>query len=392
MKLESHVKLDTDRPTCVVGAGLMGRDIAGLLSHAGYRVHLVDVDASVLDDARTYHETELAAALVDAGREPTAALADRIAYHESLSGTAIGDAFFAVEAVTERLSVKTQVVSELEDAIPPDAVVGTNTSSLTAADLAAEADRPGRVVLFHFPNPAIERDLVEIAGDAADPDAIETARTVAEAMNRWVAVLERERRGNGLSRLSAAVKCSAAWELRRASPAAVESAARAVGFQTGPIALIDTIGIDVHLATVDNLAEEYGKRFEPPDEIRTSMEKMVTDGRLGQKSGEGFFQWESSGSNGSSEPLVPRTDETADVTPVIAALVNEAHRMVADDVADRDTIDEILERGSGGDVGPFDLAETFGAEYLVDVLEERFDQTGAPLFEPAPSLKANVDP
>lgn len=397
------MKPDTNRPTCVVGAGFMGRDIAGLLAHAGYRVHLVDVDADVLKQARDYHRNALWTRLENAGLEPARGCIDRISYHESIAEADTENAFFAVEVVTEHLAVKNQVVADLEADLPPDSVIGTNTSSLTAADLARDANRPGRIVLFHFPNPAIERDLVEIAGDAADDGAIETSRTVAEAMNRWVAMLNRERRGNGLSRLSAAVKCAATWELRETSPAAVESAARNVGFETGPIALIDTIGIDVHLATVDNLSEEYGKRFQPPAEIRTKMERMVEANRLGQKSGEGFFTWDAGDPTESedaavtgdrsvaSEPSIPDTDETADIMPVIAALVNEAHRMVADGIADRKTIDEILRRGSGGDVGPFDLEQTFGATPLLEVLEDRYAETQSPLFHPASSLEDSAD-
>ncbi|MFC7045458.1 3-hydroxyacyl-CoA dehydrogenase NAD-binding domain-containing protein [Halobacteriaceae archaeon GCM10025711] len=373
---------DANGPTGVVGAGVMGRDIAALLATAGYDVTLLDVDEAALDDARTALETDAPEALAAAGFDPPADLGAAVTFTTDYD--ALVDATFVVEAVPERLDVKHAVMDALEDVLAADAVVGTNTSSLTPGDVADGMAHPERVVLFHFANPAIPRDIVEIAGDAATDDAIRTARAVGRAIGKEPVVLDRERRGNGLSRLSAAIKCAATWELTRSDPAALDAAASAVGFDRGPIELIDRIGVDVHLATVDNLAAEYGDRFAPPPDLRATMEEMVADGCRGMKDGEGFFAWDG------DDPQVPDTDADADVTPVVAALVNEAHEMVADGVADRDRVDAILKRGSGGAVGPFDLEAMLGADTLRDVLQQRYEETGAGVFAPADSLGSPV--
>ncbi|MFD1586528.1 3-hydroxyacyl-CoA dehydrogenase NAD-binding domain-containing protein [Halorientalis brevis] len=360
--------------TGVVGAGLMGRDIAGLLANGGFPVTLVDVDADALASARDYHQTILPEALDAAGLDPTEGLADRIDYDTDLD--ALADCEFVVEAVPERLELKRDLVADLEAVLPDDAVVGTNTSSLTPGDVAAELERPERVVLFHFANPALERDVVEISGDDAAERALSMARAVGEAIDRTPIELGAEYRANCLSRLSASIKCAGTWELLAADAAAIDRGAANVGFDRGPIEFIDLIGIDVHLATVANLGEVYGDRYAPPPLIHDRMDAMVAAGDLGKKTGQGFFEWDG------ETCLLPAVDEPHDVTPVVGALVNEGHRLVQDGVGDEDTIDEILKRGSGGDVGPFDVESMLGRDFLRETLQTRYEETGAAVYDP----------
>ncbi|WP_267642163.1 3-hydroxyacyl-CoA dehydrogenase [Haloarchaeobius amylolyticus] len=365
----------------VVGAGVMGRDIAALLANGGAEVVLVDVDEDALAAAERYHEREVGAALVDAGLRPADAgetVVSRVHYATGLD--ALADCEFVVEAISEDLAAKHGLLADLEAVLDPDAVIGTNTSSLTASDVAAAADHPERVVLFHFANPAIPRDVVEVNGERASEAALDLAVSVARGMGKEPFRLGTERRANGLSRLSAAIKCAGTWELLAADAAAIEVGARNMGFPRGPLAFVDLIGLDIHLATVDNLAEEYDGRFAPPTPVRERMEGMVADGRAGAKDGEGFFVWED------GEAVLPAVEAPHDVQPIVAALVNEAHRMVDDDVADAETLNEILKRGSGGAVGPFDIESMVGADVLRDVLEARYAETDAGVYEPADSL------
>ena len=358
--------------TGVVGAGLMGRDIAGLLANGGFPVTLVDVADDALAAAREYHETALDDALAAGGFEPDDP-ASRIDYAGDLA--ALADHDFVVEAVPERLELKRDLLADLDAVVDADAVVGTNTSSLTPSEIAVESDHPERVVLFHFANPALERDLVEIAGDDATDDALATATTVGKAIGREPVRLGAEYRANCLSRLSASIKCAGTWELLEAEPAAVDRAATEVGFQRGPIEFIDLIGLDVHLATIDNLAGAYGDRYAPPAAIRERMEELVADGDLGKKTGHGFFPWDG------ERCLRPSVETTHDVTPVVAALVNEAHRLVADGVGDEDTVNDVLKRGSGGDIGPFDIEPMLGTDLLRETLDKRHAETGAGVYD-----------
>jgi len=379
----------------LVGAGVMGRDLAALFANAGFDVVLVDVDADVLEAARSYLATDAPDALADAGlvdADPdddssdddgsTDAVAEtdltaRVTFATDLE--ALADCPFVVEAISESLDAKRGLFASLEKLLDAEAVVGTNTSSLTAADVARGGVHPERVVLFHFANPAVPRDIVEISGDAAADWALERAERLARAIGKTPIRLHRERRANGLSRLSAAIKCAGTWELLDADPPSIARGARAMGFPRGPLEFIDVIGVDIHLATVDNLHDEYDGRFDPHPKIREHMERMVEEGHTGRKAGRGFFRWTD------GEAVVP-DGEAHDVQPVVAALVSEAHRMVDDGVADRETVDEILKRGSGGDLGPFDVEAMVGGNALRSVLERRRAETGASVFEPADSL------
>lgn len=360
--------------TGVVGAGLMGQDIAGMLANAGYSVVLVDVDPDALEGAREFHESGLEDELREAGIEKEPSPADRIEYETDLS--ALADADFVVEAVPEDLELKRDIMGSLEGILEDDAVMATNTSSLTAGEVAEGTESPERVVLFHFANPAIQRNIVEISGDDASERALEAAREVGVAIQKEAFRLHNEHRANCLSRLSASIKCSGTWELLDAEPAAVDTAAKNIGFDRGPLELIDLIGLDVHLDTVDNLSVEYGDRYAPPDEVRERMETMVEEGRLGKKSGEGFFEWDG------DEAVVPEPEETHDITPILAALVNEAHRLVDDGVGDEETVNEILKRGGDSDVGPFDVEEMFGRDALRETLRERHEETDAAVYDP----------
>jgi len=360
--------------TGVVGAGLMGRDIAGLLANGGFSVTLVDVDPDALASARDYHRTALADDLDGAGFDSENSVAERIDYDTDLA--ALGDCEFVIEAIPERLALKQDLLADLEDVLRDDAVVGTNTSSLTPSEIASGTRSLERVVLFHFANPAFERDLVEIAGDNASERALSMAHRIAEAIGRTPIRLDAEYRANCLSRLSASIKCAGTWELLDADAAAIDRGAASAGFDRGPIEFIDLIGIDVHLATIDNLSEAYGDRYAPPSTVRDRMENMVDKGHLGKKTGQGFFEWDG------ETCLLPDIDQRHDVMPVVGALVNEAHRLVADDVGDEDTIDHVLKRGSGGDIGPFDIESMLGRDALRETLKDRHRETGATVYDP----------
>ncbi|WP_276260697.1 3-hydroxyacyl-CoA dehydrogenase family protein [Haloglomus litoreum] len=371
----------TGRTTGVVGAGLMGADIAAMLANGGYEVVLVDVDPDALAAARERHAGGAPEALVEAGLREAGAppLAERITYTDDLA--ALADCEFVVEAVSEDLDLKRTLLADIEAVVAEDAVLATNTSSLTPTDVAADLQHPGRVTFFHFANPPIKRDVVEVGGVNATEEAYRTTVEVGEGMGKWVAELAGEGRAHCLSRISAAIKCAGTWELLEAEPAAINVAASNLGFPRGPLELIDLIGIDVHLATVDNLHDSYDGRFDPPADLRERMERMVDEDRMGKKSGTGFYEWDG------DDPVVPEVESGHDIAPIVGAMVSEAHRIVADGITDADTLDEILQRGGGGDLGPFGAQELLGAGYLVDVLEARYEATGAAIYEPAAGLR-----
>lgn len=367
-----------DEEIGVVGAGLMGTDIAALMSNARYEVKLIDVDENALRKARKSHEGKSLEALGRAGLKKRDEIISSIEYSSNLEK--LEESFFVVEAISEKLESKIRLMESLEEILNEETVVGTNTSTLTPTDISKGVNFRERVVLFHFVNPAIHRKLIEISGDVATEKAIKTALGVGKKIGREPIILKKERRGHVLSRLSAAIKCSASWELLEAEPASIDRNAKSLGFQRGPIELIDLIGIDVHLETVTNLSQVYGDHFKPPKEIKNKMSKMADSGKLGRKTNEGFYKWK----NG--EPIIPKVEEEHDITPVIAALVNEAYFILEGNITDQETINRIFKLGSGGSTGPFDVREMMGKEEILESLKRRYRETGADIFKPADSL------
>ncbi len=274
----------------VVGAGTMGRGIAQVGAQTGFRVRLTDVDAAALDAAMVRIREGLERAvqrgkLDEAGRD--AALA-RLAAEPDLAAAAAG-ADLVIEAVPERLDLKRAILGQVAAAAPA-ALLASNTSSLSIADIASGLPDPSRVVGMHFFNPVPAMKLCEVVHHAGSaPDAVAQARAVAEQMGK-TAVVVRDAPGFASSRLGIALGMEAIRmvEEQVASPADIDAAMKlGYGHPMGPLELTDLVGLDVRLAIAEYLAERLGPRFEPPALIQ----KMVADGALGAKAGQGFYRW-----------------------------------------------------------------------------------------------------
>ena len=277
---------------CVLGAGTMGHGIAQVAAMAGNEVALRDVDEDVLAEGVDAIEANLQGGverekLTD---DEKASTLDRIAATTDLAAAA-GDADLVVEAVPEDVDLKRQVFAEVEVHAPDDAVVATNTSSLPVTEVASALDDPTRAVGLHFFNPVHIMDLVEVVLAEQTDDA---TRDFAEAFVADVgkeAVVVADAPGFATSRLGVAVGVEAIRMVQEgvASPADVDRAME-LGYNhpMGPLELGDVVGLDVRLDICEHLREELGERFRPPQLLR----KKVRAGKLGKKTGEGFYVWE----------------------------------------------------------------------------------------------------
>ncbi|HJU87509.1 MAG TPA: 3-hydroxyacyl-CoA dehydrogenase family protein, partial [Gemmatimonadota bacterium] len=207
-------------------------------------------------------------------------------------GEAVADADLAIEAIPEILDLKRAMFAELDARCPGGAILASNTSSLPIAQLAAETTRPERVAGLHFFNPVHAMKLVEIvAPEEAAPEVVETLRRAVESLGKR-AIVVRDVPGFATSRLGIALGLEAIRMVEeRVAAAADIDAAMELGYNhpMGPLKLTDLVGLDVRLAIADHLAAELDeRRFQPPELLR----RMVAEGRLGRKSGEGFYRWE----------------------------------------------------------------------------------------------------
>jgi 3-hydroxybutyryl-CoA dehydrogenase len=277
---------------CVLGAGTMGHGIAQVTAQAGNDVWLRDVDEDVLAEGLDAIEANLQGGVerekvTEAEKEATV---DRIEPTTDLQAAADG-AELLVEAVPEDVDLKQQVVGEAAGHLPADAVVATNTSSLPVTEVASALAEPSRAIGLHFFNPVHVMDLVEVVVAEQTSDATLTfAEEFVTAIDKEAVVVQ-DAPGFATSRLGVALGVEAIRMVQKgvASPADVDRAME-LGYNhpMGPLELGDVVGLDVRLDICEHLREELGERFRPPQLLR----RKVRAGKLGRKTGEGFYVWE----------------------------------------------------------------------------------------------------
>ena len=276
----------------VVGAGSMGHGIAQVSAMAGHDVVLRDIDEEIVSDGLDAIRENLQGG-VDREKITTAemdATLDRLDGTTDLV-TAVDKADLVIEAVPESMSLKTDVFTEVEATVDDDCVLASNTSSLSVSGLAGALDRPERVVGLHFFNPPHLMDLVEVV--IAEQTSAKTesfATSFVEGLEKE-AVVVRDTAGFASSRLGIALGLEAIRMVESgvASPADIDAAMReGYNHPMGPLKLTDLVGLDVRLDIAEYLREELGERFKPPQLLK----RKVRGGKLGKKSGEGFYSWE----------------------------------------------------------------------------------------------------
>ena len=279
------------RRVAVLGAGTMGHGIAQAAAAAGYEVILRDIGEELVAKGLRAIESNLAKG-VERGKvseeERERALANIRA--TTRLEEARGSELF-VEAVPELLDLKRETLRAVEELNDSDFVFATNTSSLSITEIAEGSRRPGRVVGMHFFNPVHIMRLVEIVvGRETSADTVEAVRAVAVRMRKEPIVV-RDVPGFASSRLGVVLGLEAMRMVEEGVAAAKDiDTAMELGYNhpMGPLRLTDLVGLDVRLHIAEYLHARLGsERFRPPDILR----RMVAEGKLGRKAGEGFYKW-----------------------------------------------------------------------------------------------------
>ncbi|WP_152042047.1 3-hydroxyacyl-CoA dehydrogenase family protein [Salinigranum salinum] len=276
----------------VLGAGTMGHGIAQVSAMAGHTVVVRDIEQSYVDDAFDAIESNLEGG-VERGKVTEAEMTETL---DRLSGTtslsdALVDADLVVEAVPEDLDLKKETLREVEGLVDDSTVIASNTSSLSLTDILSALSTPGRGVGLHFFNPVHIMALVEVVvAEQTAPETRAFAHEFVEGIDKTTVEVA-DSPGFASSRLGVALGCEAMRMVQEgvASPADIDTAME-LGYNhpMGPIELGDVVGLDVRLDILDYLREELGERFRPPQVLK----RKVRAGKLGKKSGEGFYVWE----------------------------------------------------------------------------------------------------
>lgn len=257
------------RRVVVIGAGVMGVQITHRLADAGAAVTVVESS-----DAR---RDELAAEFDSTGIATAAAVDE------------VSAADLVIEAVPERLELKQQVLQQAEGVLAP-AVLGSNTSSIRIGSMQGVLERPERFLGLHFFQPLEQTRLVEIVrGEATEQAAVDASVQLVRALGSYP-LLAQDLPGFATSRLALAAGLEAMRMVEDgvASVADIdEGMRRGYGHPQGPLAMTDIVGLDTRLGIARVLQQEFGDRFAPPQLLID----LVAAGRLGRKSGAGFYDW-----------------------------------------------------------------------------------------------------
>jgi 3-hydroxybutyryl-CoA dehydrogenase len=280
------------RQVTVIGSGTMGRGIAYLAALAGYDTIVFDIDPASLDSARDAIDSILRKGIEKKKVAPDAAQAaiGRLQFGGDLESATRG-ADLIVEAVPENFELKKELFAQLDLFCGEETILASNTSSISITRLASNVERRDRFIGMHFFNPPHLMKLVEIVkGDRTSEDTVAQIRQVTDRMEKE-AIVVRDSPGFATSRLGVAIGLEAIRMLQDGVASAEDiDRAMELGYNhpMGPLRLTDLVGLDVRLGIAEYLSSTLGERFEPPQLLRD----LVAQGKLGKKTGQGFYRWE----------------------------------------------------------------------------------------------------
>lgn len=361
----------------VIGAGVMGADIAAWAALRGCTVTLQDREMRFIEPALKRAQELFAKRL----RDPRKAAAAAARLSADLSGGGIEQADVVIEAIVENLQAKRELYALIEPRLKAQSLLATNTSSLALEQLAHGLAVPSRLVGMHFFNPVAQMPLVEIVhSQGTDPQAVRSCLAFARKLDK-LPLPCRSAPGFVVNRVLMPYLQEALLAAEEGvAPAAIDEAAVRFGMPMGPIELADVVGLDVLAQAGEIIATGLGR----PVPKLERLSELIALGKLGRKSGEGLYRWR----DGKPEKPAPGQAAPPDLTDrLVLALVNECVACLREGVTeDEDLIDAAVIFGTGFAPfrgGPLNFARARGVTALLERLEALAARYGA-RFEPDP--------
>ncbi|HEX7123700.1 MAG TPA: 3-hydroxyacyl-CoA dehydrogenase NAD-binding domain-containing protein [Gemmatimonadaceae bacterium] len=381
--------LDKDTVIGVVGAGAMGTGIAQVALARGHRVLLTDAHPPAVTGACE----ALRAALEREAEKGRLSRDEATAAIERLTGVAPTEGLgtfaqcgLVIEAIVEQLEVKRETFRALEQVVAPDAVLATNTSSLSVASIAGACEHPERVLGLHFFNPAPVMPLVEIVGAVRTaPDVLTASRALVDGWGK-ITVLAADTPGFIVNRVARPFYGESLRILEDglADAPTIDWALRELGgFRMGPFLLMDFIGHDVNYAVTESVwtALYFDARYRPS----ITQKRLVEAGWLGRKSGRGFYDY---------SPDAPPRPATEDrelgqriVHRVVSMLINEAVDAVHHRIASPEAIELAMTKGVNYPRGLLAWGQELGFDAVLTEIERLREESGDERYRPSPLLR-----
>jgi enoyl-CoA hydratase/3-hydroxyacyl-CoA dehydrogenase len=340
---------ETERIT-VLGAGVMGHGIAQIAAAAGFQVVIRDIAQEFIDKAKSGIERNLKYQ-VERGRiseEDAHMTLDNISFILDLQ-EAVKEADLIVEAIPERMELKKRVWAEVSGHAREDAILATNTSSLSISKIAEAVDHPERFVGMHFFNPPTHMRLVEvIPGEKTGREAIETILTVSQLLGKTPVEVKRDVVGFIVNRILVTYlnEATKLLETGNYTKEQIDGAMQhQAGMPLGPFMLSDLIGIDIVRHVLKVFEENLGPQYRPANSIET----LFQEKKLGRKTRSGFYSY-------AERPTVtPEDGEGFDINLLLDPFIVEAEKVVAEGIADEEAVDTAVKLGGNIPKGPFEM-------------------------------------
>lgn len=379
------MKLEDIKKIAVIGSGAMGHGIAQVCIMAGYKVVMTDVKQSFLDNgvAKIKESLEF---LVSKGKLPAA---DKDNMLNNLLSTsldvkaAVADIQAVIEAVPEIMDLKKKVFADVSAAAPADALLASNTSTMSITEIATAAKNPERFLGMHFFNPVNRMKLVEVIyGKNTTDENVNLLCELSKKIGKIPIKVLKDAPGFIVNRIGAPNQAliSAILDEGKVKPDEIDAIMKQMGMPMGPFELADYVGIDVFYHTLKYYSETLSKDFTPGKTLKALMDK----GELGMKSGKGIYVWEG------GKAKIDTSKTSTEITPMefLAIQINEAVRVykegIAESVAD---IDLGMVHGMRAFAGPFTLAAGTDPKQLTDTLNKLHTKYGLAIFKPEPEIQ-----
>ncbi|MCK4688257.1 MAG: 3-hydroxyacyl-CoA dehydrogenase family protein [Candidatus Lokiarchaeota archaeon] len=375
----------------VIGAGLMGHNVAQIALMAGYNVTIVDIKDEFINNGAAKIEEGLKKL------EAKGTLGEGVKASDIMGrlkktidlASAVKDADLVIEAVIEKMDVKKDVFKTCDENAPENCILATNTSTMSITEIATATKREDKVIGMHFFNPPILMRLVEIiAGEKSSDEAMDIGVEVSKSLpclkgKRFVPKVLKDRPGFIVNRLNAPVQIYLNWIFDQAAEKGIpweQIDADAAGLMPmGPCELADYVGIDTMFHVGNYYTETLSPDFKPGKVIT----KMVEENKLGRKSPQGFFDWSA------GRPKIDKSQKAGlfSVENSMAIMLNEGCRLLEEKVVTGFKVIDDSNMAGMNTPGPFSAGKN-QYEKWSKILEELADKTGKDYFRPCELMKS----
>lgn len=378
------MKLEDIRKVAVLGAGAMGHGIAQVCATAGLNVVMRDIKQSFLDNgvAKIKESLDFLVGknkLTAAAREEI--LSRRITTTTD-TGKAVADAQLIIEAVPEILQLKRDIFKEVSAMCPETAILATNTSTMSITDIAGAVALPGRVAGLHFFNPVTKMKLVEIInGDQTEPGIAPLLTEFVNKIKKVPVTVLKDSPGFIVNRINAPNQAlmNAILEEGKIRPDEIDTTMKRMGIPMAPFELADFVGLDVYCHTLEYYAEKLSPDYAPGSVVR----KLIADGQLGMKSGQGIYKWV----GGKAQIDTSKPSEDIMAKEFVAIQLNEAVKVFKEGIANStQDIDQAVVHGMRAFAGPFALCAGMTPEQISQPLIKLQERFKLGILAPEPEL------